>query len=157
MGMDVVTSRTGMGAGGGYPGVNPYTCYGSPALASPTITLTSDNKALSTDNGFSLPVGQTVTVSFLFQARTIDGSGNVLTAGAWKWEGILKNVAGTISIVGTPVATQLGADTGLATSTGGVIANSSFGVFWPMITFPSAGGAPASCQVEAIPLLFSRF
>jgi hypothetical protein len=51
----------------------------------------------------TIPTGQTWAYQLLVSARSTNGN-----SGGWKYEGLIKNVSGTTSMVGTPIKTVLG-------------------------------------------------
>jgi hypothetical protein len=53
----------------------------------------------------TIPTGQTWAYQLLVSARSTNGN-----SGGWKYEGLIKNVSGTTSMVGTPLKTALAKD-----------------------------------------------
>src|SRR5690606_22169373 len=86
--------------------------YVQTTTATPAV-LRSNSSAAAATNQWAIPGNRAATLRVMVVARQSGGTGAGDCA-AWSTEVLLKNIGGTVSIVGTPSVTALAADAGAA-------------------------------------------
>jgi len=78
-----------------------------------TTALTTNGSAASANNQVVMPTN----ASYAFRGQFVARESSTGDTAAWEVKGAIKRVSGTLSLVGTPTVTALGADAGAATWT----------------------------------------